>query len=90
LESLSREELIQLVRKLLANQNDTQNKQLEAVKKAAEEENANAKQQAKETAAKMEELNKALLSSQQKVEKLTAENMEHHQKHLDSDKQAEV
>jgi hypothetical protein len=86
LESLTQEELIQLVQK--------QHEQLEAVKKAAEEENANAKQQAKEIAAKMEELNKALLASQQKVEELTEEmanqNVEHQQKHLDSAKQAEV
>jgi hypothetical protein len=76
LESLSREELINLVRKQ------------EAVKKEAEE-SANAKQQAKEMAIKMEDLQMALLASQQKVEELTAENMEH-RKHLDSSKQAEV
>jgi hypothetical protein len=77
----------------MANQNETHNKQLEAVKKEAEE-SANAKQQAKEMTTKMDEFNKAFLVSQQKVEELTAEmanqlNVEH-QKHLDSAKQAEV
>jgi hypothetical protein len=66
-----------LVQKQLANQNEA-HKQLEAVKKEAEE---SAKQHAKE-----------LLASQQKVEKLTAEmanqlNVEHHS---DSTKQAKV
>jgi hypothetical protein len=81
LESFTREQLIQLVQKQLANQNEA-HKQLEAVKKEAE---GSAKHQ--------EDLNKALLASQQKVERLTAEiaklNVEH-QKHLDSAKQAEV
>jgi hypothetical protein len=65
--------------------NETQ-KELETTRKEAEE---SAKQQAEEMITKMEELNKALLASQQKVEELTAENLEH-QKHLDSAKQAEV
>jgi microsomal dipeptidase-like Zn-dependent dipeptidase len=81
LESLSREDLIQLVQKPLANQEEA-HKQLEAVKKEAEE---SAKQQ--------EDLNKALLASQQNVERLTAEIAKLnvlHQKHLDSAKQAEV
>jgi hypothetical protein len=80
-----------LVQKQLANQNEAHNKQLEAVKKEAEE---SAQERAKEMTTKMEELNKALLASQQKVEELTAKmanqlNMEH-QKHLDSAKQSEV
>jgi hypothetical protein len=74
-----------LVKKKVANENATQ-KQLEAVKKEAEE---NAKQQAKEMTTKMEELKRALLASQQKVEELASENMEH-RKHLDCAKQAEV
>jgi hypothetical protein len=91
LESLTREELIQLVQKQLANQNEAHNKQLEAVKKKAEE---CAKEKAMEMTTKMEELKRALLASQQKVEGLTAKtanqlNVEH-QKHLDSAKQAEV
>jgi hypothetical protein len=91
LESLTREEQFQLFQKQLANQNEAHNKQLEAMKKAAEE---NAKHQAKETTTKMEELQMALLASQQKVGELTADmanqqNVEHH-KNLDSAKQAEV
>jgi predicted metal-dependent hydrolase len=79
LESLTREDLIELVQKQLHSQNEA-HKQLEEVKKEAEE---SAKQQAKK-----------LLASQQKVEQLTAVmanqlNVEH-QKHLDSAKQAEV
>jgi hypothetical protein len=89
LESLTREELIQLVQKQLANQNEA-HKQLEAVKKEAKE---SAKQQAEMTT-KMEELKSAHLASHHKVEELTAEmanqlNVEH-QKHLDNAKQAEV
>jgi peptidoglycan hydrolase CwlO-like protein len=85
LESLSREQLIQLVQKQLANQNEA-HKQLEAVKKEAEE-------SAKQQATKIDELNNAFLASQQKVEQLTAEMANHyveHQKHLDNVKQAEV
>jgi fructose-1,6-bisphosphatase len=94
LESLTREELIKLVQKQLANQNEAHNKQLELVKKEAEEESSNAKEQAKEMTTKVVELNKALLVIQQKVEELTAEmanqlNVEH-RKHLDSAKQSEV
>jgi hypothetical protein len=84
LESLTREELVQLVQKQLANQNKAHHNQLEAVKKEAEE---SAKQQAKEMTTKVEELQMALLASQQKLEQLTAEEQ---QKHLDSVKQAEV
>jgi hypothetical protein len=78
--SLTREDLIQLVQKQWVNQNEAHLKQLEAVKKEAEE---SARKQAK-----------ALLASQQNTERLTAEmanqlNVEH-QKHLDSAKQAEV
>jgi hypothetical protein len=74
----------------MANQNEA-HKQLEAVKKEAED---NAKEQAKEMTTKVEELDNALLESQQKVEQLTAEmanqlNVEY-QKHLDCAKQAEV
>jgi acyl-CoA reductase-like NAD-dependent aldehyde dehydrogenase len=90
LESLTPEDLIKLVQKQLANQNEAHtHKQLEAVKKEVEE---NAKQQAKEMTTKMEELKRALLASQQQVEELTAEmanqNVEH-QKHLDIAKQAD-
>jgi hypothetical protein len=83
LESRTREDLIQLVQKQLVEKNEA-HKQLEAVKKEAEE-------SAKQTE-KMEELNKAaLLASQQKVEELTAEISNlivEHQMHLDSAKQA--
>jgi hypothetical protein len=78
----------------LANQNEA-HKQLEAVKKEAEE-SAIAKKQAKEMTTKVEELNKALLASQHKVEQLiTGEmanqlNEEHKQKHLDCAKEIEV
>jgi hypothetical protein len=58
LESLTREELINMVLKQ------------EAEKKEAEE---SAKQQAKEMTTKMEELNKALLASQHDVKQLTEE-----------------
>jgi hypothetical protein len=63
LESLTREELIKLVQKQLAKQNEAHNKQLGVVKKEAEE---SAKQQANEMTTKMEGLQMALLASQQK------------------------
>jgi hypothetical protein len=76
LESLTREELIQLVKKKVVNENEAQN-QLEAMKKEAE----SAEQQADEMT---KELNNALLASQQAVEELK-------QKHLDdSANQVEV
>jgi hypothetical protein len=90
LESLTREELIQLVQKQLANQNEAHNKQLEAVKKEADE---NANEQAKEMTTKMDKLKTALLATQQKVEQLTTENVilnVERQKQLDSAKQVEV
>jgi Spy/CpxP family protein refolding chaperone len=91
LESLTREDLIQLVQKQLANQNEA-HKQLEAVKKEAEE---SAQERAKEMTTKVEELNNALLTSQQKIDELSAEMANQlnvkHQKHLKSAKQqAEV
>jgi hypothetical protein len=93
LESLTREELIKLVQKQLANQNEAHNKQLGVVKNEAEE---SAKEQAKEMTTKLKELNEALMASQQKVKELTGEremanqlNVDH-QKHLDNAKKAEV
>jgi hypothetical protein len=59
-------------------------RQLEAVKKEAEK---NSIEQAREVTTKMEELKRALLGSQQNVERLIAEQ---HQKHLDTAKQTEV
>jgi hypothetical protein len=57
LESLKREDLIQIVQKQLLEKNEA-HKQLEAVKKEAEE---NAKKKSKEISTKVEELNKALI-----------------------------
>jgi hypothetical protein len=80
LENLTREELIQLVQKQLHSQNEAHSKQLEAMKKEAEE---SAKEQTKEMTTKMEELKSAHLASQQKVEQLTVQM-------TNSAKQAEV
>jgi Spy/CpxP family protein refolding chaperone len=62
LESRTREELIQLVKKELFDKNEA-HKQLEAVKKEAEE---SAIEQAKEMTTKVEEFKRALLASQHK------------------------
>jgi phage-related minor tail protein len=76
LESLSREELIKMVRQMRNDQNTGEKKQLDAAKKEEHQESSNANQQdkAKEQMVRnMDEFKMAFLASQQKLEDLNAE-----------------